>query len=75
VWQPENAGLPVAAAPNPVVLRVPDVAEARRTLQDAGVEFHGDILDTGVCHMAFFADTDGNGLMPHRRYAPARASG
>jgi hypothetical protein len=23
-----------------------------------------------VCHMAFFEDPDGNGLMLHRRYAP-----
>jgi hypothetical protein len=29
-----------------------------------------DILDTGVCHMAFFRDPDGNALMLHRRYAP-----
>ncbi len=27
-------------------------------------------FDTGVCHMAFFRDPDGNDLMLHRRYAP-----
>jgi hypothetical protein len=27
-------------------------------------------MDTGVCHMAFFTDTEGNALMLHRRYAP-----
>ena len=27
-------------------------------------------LDTGVCHMAFFTDPDGNDLMLHHRYAP-----
>ena len=53
-----------------IALRVPDVAEARARLEDAGVEFEGDILDTGVCHMAFFNDTEGNALMLHRRYAP-----
>ena len=53
----------------PLALRVADVAAARATLEAAGVEFHGDILDTGVCHMAFFADPDGNSLMLHRRYA------
>jgi catechol 2,3-dioxygenase-like lactoylglutathione lyase family enzyme len=52
-----------------IALRVPDVHEARRALEANGVEFHGDILDTGVCHMAFFADPDGNALMLHRRYA------
>ena len=53
-----------------IALRVPDVAEARAKLEAAGVEFEGDILDTGVCHMAFFRDPDGNALMLHRRYAP-----
>jgi catechol 2,3-dioxygenase-like lactoylglutathione lyase family enzyme len=53
-----------------IALRVPDVAEARARLEQAGVQFEGDILDTGVCHMAFFRDPDGNALMLHRRYAP-----
>ena len=53
-----------------VALRVPDVAETRRELEERGVEFAGDTLDTGVCHMAFFRDPDGNALMLHRRYAP-----
>ena len=53
-----------------IALRVPDVAEARAKLEAAGVEFDGDVLDTGVCHMAFFRDPDGNALMLHRRYAP-----
>ena len=52
-------------------LRVPDVAETRAELEAKGVEFHGDIRDTGVCHMAFFSDSEGNALMLHRRYAPA----
>jgi catechol 2,3-dioxygenase-like lactoylglutathione lyase family enzyme len=51
-------------------LRVPDVAEARQELEQKGVVFNGDVLDTGVCHMAFFADPDGNQLVLHRRYAP-----
>ena len=53
-----------------IALRVPDVADARTELEAKGVEFAGDILDTGVCHMAFFAYPDGNALMLHRRYAP-----
>ncbi len=53
-----------------IALRVPDVAEARSKLEAEGVEFDGEILDTGVCHMAFFTDTEGNALMLHRRYAP-----
>jgi len=53
-----------------IALRVADVAEARRALERRGVVFDGDTLDTGVCHMAFFRDPDGNALMLHRRYAP-----
>src|SRR4051812_1893429 len=51
-------------------LRVPDVAEARAELEAKGVEFKGEIFDTGVCHMAFFGDPDGNQIVLHRRYAP-----
>ena len=53
-----------------VALRVPGVAVTRRELEAKGVEFEGDILDTSVCHMAFFKDPDGNQFMLHRRYAP-----
>ncbi len=53
-----------------IALRVPDVAAARAELESRGVTFEGDIFDTGVCHMAFFADPDGNALMLHHRYAP-----
>ena len=54
----------------PVALHVDDVAQARTQLEADGVAFRGDTLDTGVCHMAFFADPDGNALMLHHRYAP-----
>ena len=53
-----------------VALRVPDVAATRTELESRGVRFEGDVFDTGVCHMAFFKDPDGNQLMLHRRYAP-----
>jgi catechol 2,3-dioxygenase-like lactoylglutathione lyase family enzyme len=56
-----------------IALRVPDVAEARSELETRGIVFDGDILDTGVCHMAFFRDPDGNAFMLHRRYAPPGA--
>ena len=29
-----------------------------------------EVYDTGVCHMAFFTDPDGNDLMLHHRYTP-----
>ena len=53
-----------------IALRVPDVNEARRELEAKGVTFEGETFDSGVCHMAFFMDPDGNQLMLHRRYAP-----
>lgn len=53
-----------------IALRVADVATARAELEARGAEFEGEIFDTGVCHMAFFQDPDGNALMLHRRYAP-----
>jgi catechol 2,3-dioxygenase-like lactoylglutathione lyase family enzyme len=52
-----------------IALRVDDVASAREELEAKGVEFVG-VRDSGVCHMAFFADPDGNALILHRRYAP-----
>jgi len=53
---------------------VEDVQAARAELEAKGVEFAGETLDSGVCHMAFFRDPDGNDLMLHHRYAP-RAEG
>ena len=68
---PKNIGVEFTAPHSAhIALRVPDVAETRHELEGRGVEFEGDVLDTGVCHMAFFRDPDGNALMLHRRYAP-----
>jgi catechol 2,3-dioxygenase-like lactoylglutathione lyase family enzyme len=53
-----------------IALRVADVDETRRELEAKGVTFEGETFDSGVCHMAFFKDPDGNQLMLHRRYAP-----
>jgi predicted enzyme related to lactoylglutathione lyase len=66
----EAMGLEHHTVRNAVALHVPDVHEARATLERRGVAFHGETYDTGVCHMAFFADPDGNALMLHHRYAP-----
>jgi predicted enzyme related to lactoylglutathione lyase len=70
VYDPEGMGMEHHRSPNPVALHVDDVAEARSALEARGVTFQGETLDTGVCHMAFFADPDGNALMLHHRYAP-----
>lgn len=53
-----------------IALQVDDVAAAREELESKGVEFHGETIDSGVCHMAFLSDPAGNPLMLHHRYAP-----
>ncbi len=74
IWEPEKMGMPFAPLKNAhLALHVDDVAEARAELEGKGVQFFGDVLDTGVCHMAFFTDPDGNDLMLHHRYAPPRS--
>jgi predicted enzyme related to lactoylglutathione lyase len=55
---------------HPIALHVDDVEAARSELESKGVSFFGDTIDSGVCHMAIFADPDGNTLMFHNRYAP-----
>ena len=67
-------GLVFSPHSHPVALHVENVAEARAELEERGVEFLADTLDSGVCHMAFFSDPDGNGLMLHHRYAPKDAA-
>jgi len=70
---PPSAGRPFVPLPyGSVVIRVPDVDEAKAKLHDAGVEIVGDTWDSGVCHGATFVDSEGNGLAVHRRYAPYR---
>jgi predicted enzyme related to lactoylglutathione lyase len=72
----ERMGLNHSTFENPIALHVDDVGAARADLEARGVKFDMDTFDTGVCHMAFFRDPDGNALMLHHRYAPriARAS-
>jgi catechol 2,3-dioxygenase-like lactoylglutathione lyase family enzyme len=70
VFNPASAGQEFAPSPAGIAIRVPDVAAARAELEAKGVQFDGEIVDTGVCHFAFFEDPDGNKLMLHRRYAP-----
>ena len=54
-----------------VALRVPDVGASMERLQAQGVEFEfPEPYDSGVCHMAFFRDPDGNSLILHHRYEP-----
>jgi catechol 2,3-dioxygenase-like lactoylglutathione lyase family enzyme len=70
VFNPASMGQEFSPSPAGIAIRVPDVAAARAELEAKGIEFDGETLDTGVCHMAFFKDPDGNLLLLHRRYAP-----
>ena len=54
----------------PIAFHVEDLEAARAELEARGVEFSRPTLDSGVCHMAFFKDPDGNPLMLHKRHAP-----
>ncbi len=63
-------GREFAPSGHPIALHVDDVEAARSELEAKGVEFHAETIDSGVCHMAFFSDPDGNALLLHNRYAP-----
>jgi len=68
---PEQIGMEFAPLPTgAIAIRVPDVSDARSELEQEGIAFEGETLDSGACHMAFFRDPDGNGLMLHHRYKP-----
>jgi catechol 2,3-dioxygenase-like lactoylglutathione lyase family enzyme len=68
-WNPEEQGETFVPNENGIALRVPDVEAAVEELRDAGAEVIG-IQDSGVCHMGFVKDPDGNVLILHRRYKP-----
>jgi catechol 2,3-dioxygenase-like lactoylglutathione lyase family enzyme len=71
IWEPERFGMEFAPTKNGhPALHVDNVEAARAELEAKGVEFAGEVFDTGACHMAFFTDPDGNDLMLHHRYAP-----
>jgi catechol 2,3-dioxygenase-like lactoylglutathione lyase family enzyme len=73
VMQSDAFGLEAGVNTHPVELHVDDFEGAKAELESRGVEFRGDVIDSGVCYQAFFADPDGNALAIHHRYAPADA--
>jgi catechol 2,3-dioxygenase-like lactoylglutathione lyase family enzyme len=70
VWDPTSVGREFHANTNSVALHTDEVEAMRTLLEERGVTFLGETIDTGVCHMALFADPDGNPLMLHGRYVP-----
>src|SRR3954453_355977 len=73
IIEAEGVGLPFNPLPNPLALHVDDVEAARKQLEDQGVTFAADTLDSGVCPLAFFADPGGSARRPHTRSAPPEA--
>jgi len=69
-WNPESDGEEFKPHLGGFGVRVADVEEARRELEAKGVAFKGETYDSGVCHMDFFEDPDGNTIILHRRYKP-----
>ena len=68
VMQSDAFGIEFRPGSALVALQVDDVAATKERLEAAGVQFRGDIIDSGVCHQAIFHDPDGNLLGVHHRY-------
>jgi catechol 2,3-dioxygenase-like lactoylglutathione lyase family enzyme len=73
VMQSDAFGMEFRPSGSAIALHVDDVPAARGQLEAQGVTFKGDIIDSGVCLQAIFADPDGNTLILHHRYAPPPA--
>jgi predicted enzyme related to lactoylglutathione lyase len=67
-WNPEEENLEFQPNSAGFALRVADVEAAVHEAEAAGGKVIG-IQDSGVCHMGFVKDPDGNVLILHRRYA------
>lgn len=73
-WNPERDSEPFVPIASGIALRVADVQAACDEFTARGGELIG-IEDTGVCHMGFVKDPDGNVLILHRRYVARRRRG
>lgn len=72
VMQSDAFGLEFQPHTHPIALHVDDVAAARAELEEQGIAFAAETLDSGVCLMAHLADPDGNALMLHCRHESRR---
>jgi catechol 2,3-dioxygenase-like lactoylglutathione lyase family enzyme len=68
-WMPEEQGEEFVPNANGIALRVSDVTAAVEEVRASGAEVIG-IQDSGVCHMGFVKDPDGNVIILHHRYEP-----
>src|SRR3954451_1813052 len=51
IIESEAFGLSFNPSPNPIAFHVDDVEAARKQLEERGVTFAAETLDSGVCHM------------------------
>jgi catechol 2,3-dioxygenase-like lactoylglutathione lyase family enzyme len=70
IMQSDAFGLEFKPHTHPIEFRVDDFQGAKSELESRGVQFRGDVIDSGVCCQTFFQDPDGNALAIHHRYAP-----
>jgi catechol 2,3-dioxygenase-like lactoylglutathione lyase family enzyme len=68
-WDPEADGEEFRPNSAGFALRVDDVEAAVEEFRAAGGQVIG-VQDSGVCHLGFVKDLDGNVVILHRRYAP-----
>jgi len=73
VMQSDAFGLEFKNNTHPIEFHVDDFEAAKSELESRGIEFRGDVIDSGVCYQTFFSDPDGNALAIHHRYAPKDA--
>jgi catechol 2,3-dioxygenase-like lactoylglutathione lyase family enzyme len=69
VMQSDAFGIDFEPHNFPIEFHVDDFEAAKAELESRGIEFEGDVIDSGVCKQTFFRDPDGNMLAIHHRYA------
>ena len=74
LMQSDAFGLEFQPHTHPIEFHVDDFDAAKAELESRGVEFRGEVIDSGVCKQTFFADPDGNALAIDHRYAPKDAT-
>jgi catechol 2,3-dioxygenase-like lactoylglutathione lyase family enzyme len=72
VMQSDAFGIEFEPHNFPIEFHVDDFDAVKSELASRGIEFEGEVIDSGVCKQTFFRDPDGNMLAIHHRYAPGQ---
>ena len=70
VMQSDAFGIEFAPYTHPIEFHVEDFEAAKAELESRGVEFVGDVIDSGVCWQVIFRDPMATRSAIHHRYAP-----